>query len=284
MYGPSSPHRRSRVGLLFAAFTIVSLLMLLASSTQPARTLQQVTSRALDPVRQTLSGIGGGIAGLFGAVGEIDRLRGENAELRVALAGAEQRIAELTEAARENEELRELLGIAEALEMELFPVRITSRDPSNFAWEVGIDAGADDGIREGMPVVANADGAGALAGTVVSVTDDSARVRFIVDTRSVVIAVDQSTRALGEVRGQAGGQLVMWNIPVTEAVEVGSTIVSAGLTYGTAASRYPGGLLIGTVQAIEEDANALTQTAFVRPAFDAASAERLLVVIDFSQG
>jgi rod shape-determining protein MreC len=284
MYGPSSPHRRSRVGLLFAAFTIVSLLMLLASSTQPARTLQQVTARALDPVRQTLSGIGGGIAGLFGAVGEIDRLRGENADLRVALAGAEQRIAELTEAARENEELRELLGITEALEMELFPVRVTSRDPSNFAWEVGIDAGADDGLREGMPVVANADGAGALAGTVVSVTDDSARVRFIVDTRSVVIAVDQATRALGEVRGQAGGQLVMGNIPVTEQVEVGSTIVSAGLTYGTAASRYPGGLLIGTVQAIEQDANALTQTAFVRPAFDAASAERLLVVIDFSQG
>ena len=284
MYGPSSPHRRSRVGLLFAAFTIVSLLMLLASSTQPARTLQQVTSRALDPVRQTLSGIGGGIAGLFGAVGEIDRLRGENAELRVALAGAEQRIAELTEAARENEELRELLGITEALEMELFPVRITSRDPSNFAWEVGIDAGADDGIREGMPVVANADGAGALAGTVVSVTDDSARVRFLVDTRSVVISLEQETRALGEVRGQAGGQLVMTNIPVTEEVTVGATIVSAGLTYGTAASRYPGGLLIGTVQAVEEDANALTQTAFVRPAFDPASAERLLVVIDFSQG
>jgi rod shape-determining protein MreC len=284
MYGPSSPHRRSRAGLWFAGFTIVSLLMLLASSTQPARTLQQVTARALDPVRQTLSGIGGGVAGLFGAVGEIDRLRSENADLRVALAGAEQRIAELTEAARENEELRELLGITEALEMDLFPVRIISRDPSNFAWEVGIDAGSDDGIAEGMPVVANADGAGALAGTVVGVTEDTARVRFIVDTRSVVIAVDQATRALGEVRGQAGGQLVMGNIPITEAVEVGATIVSAGLTYGTAASRYPGGLLIGTVQAVEEDPNALTQTAFVRPAFDAASAERLLVVIAFSQG
>ena len=284
MYGPSSPHRRSRAGLWFAGFTIASLLMLLASSTEPARTLQQVTARALDPVRQTLSGIGGGIAGLFGAVGEIDRLRGENAELRVALAGAEQRIAELTEAARENEQLRQLLGITQSLDMELFPVRIISRDPSNFAWEVGIDAGADDGIQEGMPVVANADGAGALAGTVVAVTSDTARVRFIVDTRSVVIALDQATRALGEVRGQAGGQLVMTNVPITEEVEVGATIVSAGLTYEVAASRYPGGLLIGTVQAVEDDANALTRTAFVRPAFDAASAERLLVVIDFSQG
>jgi rod shape-determining protein MreC len=284
MYGPSSPHRRSRAGLWFAGFTIVSLLMLLASSTEPARTLQQVTARALDPVRQTLSGIGGGLAGVFGAVGEIDRLRTQNAELRVALAGAEQRIAELTEAARENEELRQLLGITQSLDMELFPVRIISRDPSNFAWEVGIDAGADDGIEEGMPVVANADGAGALAGTVVAVTPDTARVRFVVDTRSVVIALDQATRALGEVRGQAGGQLVMTNIPVTEQVEVGATIVSAGLTYEAAASRYPGGLLIGTVQAVEEDTNALTQTAFVRPAFDAASAERLLVVITFSQG
>lgn len=284
MYGPSSPHRRSRAGLWFAGFTIASLLMLLASSTEPARTLQQVTTRALDPVRQTLSAIGGGVAGLFGAIGEIDRLRGENAELRVALAGAEQRIAELTEAARENEELRELLGIADALEMDLFPVRIVTRDPSNFAWEVGIDAGSGDGIAEGMAVVANADGAGALAGTVVGVTDDTARVRFVMDTRSVVIAVDQVSRALGEIRGQAGGQLVMTNIPVTETVEIGDTIVSAGLTYGTEASRYPGGLLIGTVQAVEEDANALTRTAFVRPAFDAASAERLLVVIRFHQG
>jgi len=65
---------------------------------------------------------------------------------------------------------------------------------------------------------------------------------------------------------------------------VGSTIVSAGLTYGSEASRYPGGLLIGTVQAVEQDANALTQTAFIRPAFDPTTAERLLVVVDFSQG
>jgi rod shape-determining protein MreC len=132
--------------------------------------------------------------------------------------------------------------------------------------------------------VANASGSGALAGTVVGVTADTARIRFIVDTRSVVIAVVQSSRALGEIHGQPGGQLVMTGIPVTEAVEPGDTVVSAGLTFGDEASRYPGGLLIGTVQAVAPDANALTQTGFVRPAFDAASAERLLVVLDFSQG
>ena len=284
MYGPSSPHRRTRAGLWFAGFTIASLLMLLASSTDAAMTLQRVTTRALDPVRQVITGAGSSVAGLFGTIGEIDRLRRENAELREAMAGAEQRLATLSEAARENEELRQLLGITEALEMELLPVRIISRDPSNFAWEVGVDAGTDDGVRQGMPVVANANGAGALAGTVIGVTDDTARVRFIVDTRSTVIALDQASRALGEVHGQPGGQLVMSNVPVTEVVEVGDTILSAGLTFGDEASAYPGGLLIGTVQAVEEDANALTRTAFVRPSFDVASAERLLIVLDFSQG
>lgn len=284
MYGPPAPNQRTRAGLWFAAFTIASLLMLLASGTDAARALQQVTTRALDPVRQTLTGIGEAAVGLVGTVGEIERLREENRELRVALAGAEARIAELTEAARENEELRELLGITEALEMDLLPVRIISRDPSNFAWEVRIDAGSADGLEMGMPVVGNADGVGALAGTVVEVTDDTARVRFVMDTRSAVIAIDQATRALGEIHGQPGGQLIMSNVPVTETVEVGDTIVSAGLTYGEEASRYPGGLLIGVVQAVEVDDNALTQTAFVRPSFDALSAERLLVVLRFTQG
>ncbi|MGH2428635.1 MAG: rod shape-determining protein MreC [Candidatus Limnocylindria bacterium] len=284
MYGPPAPNRRARAGLWFAAFTIVSLLMLLASRTDPAVTLQAVTTRALDPVRQAIAGVGQAVGGLVGTIGEIDRLRLENDRLRRELAGAEQEVAELTEAARENEELRELLGIGEALEMELLPVRIISRDPSNFSWEVGIDAGTEDGLRVGMPVVGSAEGAGALAGTVVDVTGDSARVRFIVDTRSSVIATDQASRAMGEVQGQPGGQLVFVKVPVTEPLAVGDTIVSAGLTFGEEASRYPGGLLIGSVQAVEEDANALTQTAFVRPAIDFRAIERLLVVTDFSQG
>jgi rod shape-determining protein MreC len=258
--------------------------MLLASSTPPALTIQRVTTRVLDPVRGAISGVGEGVAGLFGAIGAIDRLRTENDELRRQLAGAEQRIAELTEASRENDELRELLGITEALDMELLPVRIISRDPSNLVWEVGIDAGSEHGLAEGMPVLGNADGAGALAGTVVDVSDDRATVQFLVDTRSVVIAVDQVSRALGEVRGQPGGQLVMVNVPVTEALADGDTVVSAGLTYGEEASRYPGGLLIGSIQAVEADPNALTQTAFVRPAFDMRAVERLLVVLRFSQG
>jgi rod shape-determining protein MreC len=280
-----SPHRRSRTGLWFAAFTIISLLLLLASQTDPALTLQRISARALDPVRQTIGGIGSGIAGVFGTIGEIDRLRTENDDLRRRLAAAEQRIAELQEAAVENAELRELLGLTESLEMDLLPVRIISRDPSNFTWEIGIDAGTDQGVAVGMPVVGSADGAGALAGSIVSVGGDTATVRLIVDTRSSVVALDQRTRALGLVQGQLGGQLVMVQVDITDDLTEGDQIVTAGLELADDAARspYPKGLLIGHVQAVQEDSNALTQTGFVRPALDFRGLERLMVVTDYQQ-
>jgi rod shape-determining protein MreC len=281
----SSPHRRSRNGLWFAAFTIVSLLLLLASQTDPALTLQRVSARALDPIRQAIGGIGSGIAGVFGTIGEIDRLRSENDDLRRRMAGAEQRIAELQEAAAENAELRALLGLTKTLDMDLLPVRVISRDPSNFTWEIGVDAGTDDGVAVGMPVVGSAQGAGALAGTVVSVGSDTATVRLIVDTRSSVVAIDQRSRALGLVQGQLGGQLVMVQVDVTEALAEGDAVVTAGLQLaeGAARSPYPKGLLVGSIQAIQQDSNALTQTGFVRPALDFRRVDRLLIVLAYRQ-
>jgi rod shape-determining protein MreC len=284
-----SPHRRSHAGLWFAAATVVSLLLLLASRTPQALSLQKVTSHALDPVRAAVGGVGSGITGFFTTIGEIDRLRSENDRLRAQLAGAEARLAELREAAAENAELRGLLGLTTSLQMDLLPVRILGRDPSNFTWEVGIDAGTDDGVRVGMPVVAAADGAGALAGSVVAAGSDSATVRLVVDARSSVVAIDQESRALGLVQGQLGGQLVMIQVRASDAIAVGDTVVSAGLTLTNAGgaeigrSPYPSGLLIGMIQALELDPDGLTQTAFVRPAVDFSSVTRLLVVLHFDQ-
>lgn len=293
MLGRRSPHRRSRTGLWFAAFTILSLLMLLASGTGQAQALRQAVAGALEPPRALVAGVGQGVADLFGAIGEIDRLRTENKRLEGEQISLQQRVAELEEAAHENEELRRLLGIVEHLEMDLLVARVVARDASNFGWEIGIDRGSDDGLAPGMPVVASAqlaggdepESVGGLAGTVTEVGPDSARIRLVVDTRSNVVALDQQTRALGVVQGQPGGQLVMVQVRAIDPVERGDAILSAGLRLGQGlASGYPGGLLIGFVEAVETDPNALTKTVFVRPAIDFSRIERVLVVLDFAQG
>jgi cell shape-determining protein MreC len=139
-----SPHRRSHAGLWFAAATVVSLLLLLASRTPQALSLQEVTSHALDPVRGAIGGVGSGITGFFATIGEIDRLRSENDRLRAQLAGAEARLAELREAAAENAELRGLLGLTTSLRMDLLQSASSGRS-EQLHLEVGIDAGTDDG-------------------------------------------------------------------------------------------------------------------------------------------
>ena len=284
-----SPHRRSRTGMWFAVSLAVSLLLLVVSRTPPVLTLQEVAARALDPLRGAIAGVGSGVSGIFTTIGEIDRLRSENERIRRELATAQARLAELREAAAENADLRGLLGLTTSLQMDLLPVRILGRDPSNLSWQVGIDAGTNDGVEVGMPVVAAADGAGALVGRVVATGSSSATVRLVVDARASAVALDQQTRALGLVQGQLGGQLAMVQVPATAPLAVGDTVVTAGLTLTdangevSARSPYPKGLLIGEIRAIELAPDALTRTAFVRPAVDFASVQRLLVVRSFAQ-
>ena len=282
------PTRRpSRPGaplVAFGAFVAMALVIVLVSGTEPARAVRGGLAAALEPARAAVAGVAQAVVDVLSAVGEIGELRDENESLRQRLAAAEQRAAQLAEAASENAELRELLGITRALDMETLAARVTARDASNAVEEATLDVGAADGVRAGMPVVAGTDRAGALVGTVAEVTADTCVVRFIVDPRSVVIGVDQETRALGEVRGQAGGQLTLGNVPLTEPMAVGDTVVTAGLTVGDDASRYPGGLLLGRIEAVEADDNALTHTAYVRPAVDLREVTRVLVVLEFEQG
>ena len=273
------PRRRNRTGTWFAIFIAASLVMLLLSRTEQALALQDVTGRLLGPVRSTISGGLEGVGGVFGAIGDLDRLRRENADLRRDLAAAEERAVGLDEALEENRQLRELLGVREALPFDLVPVSVISRDPGNFTREVTIDAGRGDGIEAGMVVVGGG-GSATLVGRVTRASEDRSRVQLIVDTRTSVIALDQETRAVGIVQGRLGGQLVLTDVPVTEELGVGDAVVTAGLEVSDeVASRYPSGLLIGRILDVEEDPNGLTQTAFVEPAADFNRLERLLVMV-----
>lgn len=279
--------RRTRVGRSATWLVILvfaSAVLLTLSRTDAGRAIHGGAREVLAPVVSAISAAADGVANTFGAVADSGGLSRENAELRHALATMQQRVAALEAAGRENAQLRELLGVAAALEMELLPARVIGREPSSLLWEVTVDQGTQDGVRPGMPVLAGLDGTGVLVGTVTDAGAGWSLVRFVVDERSVVAARAQPSGAIGDLGGQPGGQLVLRNVPVTEPIAVGDGVVTAGLRVGDDASRYPGGLLIGRVQAVELDPNAVTQTAYVVPAIDPLRVERFLIVLEFEQG
>jgi rod shape-determining protein MreC len=275
-----SSSRRSRAAVWWGVLVVVSIVLVAVSATGPVRSVQEAAARLMAPVQAAVTAVAAGVGDLVETIGEIGGLRAENDALRSELAGADQRIAELQEAARENARLRALLGLQAVLGWDLVPGRVVAAGTGALTWEVALDTGRLDGVRVGMPVVgAAANGGGGLAGIVVEVSPQRAVVQLTVDPRSRVIARDQQTEALGVIQGQPGGQLVMTQVPITDQVGVGDTIVTAGLELeGVAASPYPRGLLIGSVSALETDQNGLTQTVFVRPAIDPRSVEWLMVV------
>jgi cell shape-determining protein MreC len=75
----------------------------------------------------------------------------------------------------------------------------------------------------------------------------------------------------------------MINIPATEQIEVGETIMTAGIDLGGGIrSPFPRGLLIGTVVDVERSPVDVVQTALVRPAAALDRLEYVLVIIDYA--
>ena len=236
---------------------------------------------AFQPMVASLEGVGGGISSVFGALAEIDTLRVDNNALR----GENERLAaensRLQEIRRENELLTGLLQLRNGFEFQTVAAQVISWESSEFRRLVSLDRGTDDGLENGDVVVAQG---GALAGRIVEIGPNFAKVLLITDTGSTVIGMLPSA-GTGEVVGQVNGVLVMTRIDVDEEVEPGQEIVTAGIELsGGARSPFPKGLLIGQVIDARREANAVVQTAFLLPAAPLDRLEFVLVITDYQGG
>ena len=145
-----------------------------------------------------------------------------------------------------------------------------------------LDKGTNDGIAVGDVAVA---AGGALAGRVVEVGPDSAKVVLLTDAESTVIGQLTTNAATGEVVGQLGGVLIMRQIDSSDVVTVGDEVVTAGIELGVGVrSPYPKGLLVGQVVDVRRDSNSVVQTAYLRPAAPLDRLESLLVITDYQGG
>jgi rod shape-determining protein MreC len=263
------------------ALLAITLVLMAFSSAPPVLDLQRGINSAFRPVQGWLDDVAGGVALALGTFGEIDRLRADNSRL----SGENERLAaenaRLEEIRRENELLAGLLQVRAGFEYETVAVQVIARESSEFRELVTVGKGTDDGIARGDVVVAQG---GSLAGRVLEVGPNFAKVLLITDTGSTVIGQLPSA-ATGEVKGQVNGVLVMGRIDATEQVELGYEVVTAGIELaGGARSPFPKGLLVGRVIDVQRDANAIVQTAYLLPAAGVDRIEWALVITDYEGG
>jgi rod shape-determining protein MreC len=273
-------NRATRRWIFTYAFLVaLCLILIAASSAPPIQDLRRGINFAVSPIQGTLAGAARSITSIFGAIGEIDQLRRENRSLSDRVAALESEIQQLLALKTENERLSQLLGLKATLEYSTVVAGVIGRQTTNLERIVTLNRGTGAGVAVGDPVLSEG---GALVGLVTEAGTNYSYVMLISDPRSVVIGMDVTSRATGEVQGRLSALLEMANIPTTEQIATEDTIVTAGIDLGGPnRPPFPPGLLIGRVVEVRNEASAVVQTARIQPASNLDDLEHVLVVTDF---
>jgi len=207
------------------------------------------------------------------APADITRLRQENAALSSENATLQTQIIALQHQVTEIELLSTLLDFARARPENAYQAAaVIGRDPSPFLHYVIINRGSDDGIRRGMPVVAQE----GLVGRVAQVTANAARVELITDPAAQVGVQLQPSEVDGVLTGSITGDLSVDLIPQDAALQAGDLVFTSGI-----GGLFPSNILVGQVSSVRQEAQALFQTATVQPVVDFTRLEIVLVIVNF---
>lgn len=187
-------------------------------------------SAALGPL-SSFKWAGQHVTDYFSLVEELDRLRDENQRLR----GWEWRAKEL------ERKLADLSAVARAVEAKGIPfvtARVVANSSSAFVRSVMINAGREQNIKSGYPVL-NGDG---LVGRIVETGSTAARVLLLTDQQSRIPVFVGSRNLNAVVAGDNGAMPRLVNLPSDAEIAAGEEVATSGI-----GGLFPRGLRIGTV-------------------------------------
>lgn len=159
---------------------------------------------------------------------------------------------------------------------KLNPVRaqVIARETGNWFQTFTLDIGARHGVQTGMAVV-TVDG---LVGQITNVSDETSEVLSIIDSRSSIAGLIESSRDQGVVQGTLGiddePTCRMFYLPVDLVPRPNDVVVTSGI--GIA---FPKGLLIGTVRESTRYLDQNKHYFVIEPAVDFKHIETVMVLL-----
>lgn len=269
------PRRRRRTSLILLLLTSITLLSLDYQGFGPLDSVQGAIRGVVDPVAGGADSFTSPVTNAWKSFTDFEDMEEENARLRDELA---QLRASSIEASAAEEALRALLDeidIDYAGGASTIVGQVIER-PGNFqSYSVEIDRGANDGLREGMPVVTS----GGLVGRVASVQDNFAEVRvlhqdgFALGIR--VIGTGDIALAEGQGIGEDLEVTVAQGASENTDIEVGDPVVTSGIQ----GSSYPPDLPVGVISDVSFDSASLELKVRIRPVADLQNLRFVTVIL-----
>ncbi len=221
--------------------------------------LQEVTSAATRPA-----------VGFIDALSDIAALREENDSLRLENEELKTEIEQFTSIQADLEHLMEINDLEAPDDLPTVTARIVSSGTSTFDLVRFIDKGSNDGISLGDAVI---DQRG-LIGRVDEVFRNSARVRLIFDPNVTISVQDEVTSQMGLLTGD-NDTLILRVFNAEEPVREGNVIVTAG-------SRFPPGIVVGTVKETAADDAGFGLDTEVMAAINPTRLDYVKVIVGYS--
>lgn len=254
----SDRSRRRNLTLSAGAFIVLLGLYITGGVTSGLKSLANAVTT---PFSWSVAEIARPIGHVFAGAVNYSDVVAQNQKLRYELGQAQLKANEAWALDRQLQEISTQLNVPYVGSLPLIAAQVSSLSPTNFAANVAISKGRDEGVLAGMPVVAN----GGLVGTVISTTAHTAVVRLISDVNSSIGVTYSSTSSSIVVSGRGlNNGLVSTEIPLTTTVSPGTILTTDGLNGGL----YPPGLPVARVAKVTLTPGAASYDLTLQPIAD----------------
>jgi rod shape-determining protein MreC len=254
--------------ILFSQVILMSWMARRPDSDQSV--LRAWVMAVLSPPVRGVNWVFGSVTGAVAAYVDLKGARARNVDLQTQVERLTEERDEARALAADNERLRAQLGLPSLPQYRRLSANVVSRDTSLWFRRLIIDRGTLDGVKLDLPV-ATATG---IVGRVIAVGPNFAQVQVITDRHAGAGAMLVSSGEKGEVHGMDNGRCELKDVSSAKEVSVGDSVVTTGQD-----GIYPRGLMIGTVEAVENDPNAPWHKIVVNPSAPTDRLDYVMVLL-----
>lgn len=262
--------------ILYICLSILCMILVVLSFkfTDNFATVKSALGDFVTPMQRGINSVGRYISDKAELLHSKKSLLEENEELRKKLNDLSYDNKILAHENTELENYRELYKLDKKYpEYPKVAARVISRDGNNWFHVFTIDKGKKDGIQVDMNVISG----NGLVGIISEVGNSYAKVRAIIDDKSNVSAMFESTGETCMVKGNLEsiyhGYIDVEMISNSAKIKDGDEVVTSHVS-----DKFLEGLSVGYVKDIVSDESAQTKTAHLTPSVDFDQLENVLVI------
>ena len=262
--------------LLYMCMAILCVILVLVSFkfSDQLSSVKTVVGNVMTPMQKGINTVGHFISDKFDLISSKQSLLDENKQLKQKLDEMSYNNKILIGENSELENYRELYKLDKKYpDYPKVAATVISRDGNNWFRVFTIDKGTEDGVEVDMNVISG----NGLVGIVSEAGKHYAKVRSIIDDKSNVSAMFESSGETCIVKGNMesinSGYIDVEMISNTAKIKDGEEVITSHVS-----DKFLQGLSIGYVKDVTSDASSLSQIAHLTPAVNFDRLEYVLVI------